>query len=552
MKTRTVAKYALLSLLLTAALIVTGCSGDKKILKSFSLSSEEITLMTGQTQELTLTNSEEKDVGEYTVEWVSDQPEIASVNEQGVVSGIAPGTATVAAVVRTEKAEVRFPCTVTVTQNTIALSSISFLASIYSLGEGQTLNLNDQISFYPTDAANKALTWNSSNEAIAKVENGIVTPVSQGVSTITATSADGTISATCVIQVSEITVDPTGIAFEEEEYTLSIGQTIVISALVTPENATGYSITWTSSDPKVVTVSGGAVTGVAEGEATITAKLNLSGENMIAECTVIVENSQVVVPASKVILTPSTMTIPSDDRKTYSFKAEISPANCTESAVWSTDRTDLINLDAHTGKFSLKDASEYPETIFLTCTVGDLSEKAVIFIKQPEPELILNETEITLYNLPPFNVAALEAAITTSDDAPDVTWKSSNEAVATVDAQGNVTAKGVGTCEITATDKNNGKLKATCSVKVEKAPYLVLTVGETVSLDPSILPENYSTNPEDWLYPKSYLEIDVNALTMKGLQEAVATPVQVLVMDQSGDLSQSKTFEVYVFPAEQP
>lgn len=552
MKTRTVAKYAVLSLLLATIMIVTGCNGDKKILKNFSLSEEEITLMTGQTKELTLTDLEEKNVGEYTVEWVSDQPEIATVNEQGVVSGVATGTATVAAIVRTEKSEVRFPCTVTVTQNTIALSSVSFMASIYSLGEGQTLNLNEQVVFYPADAANKALTWSSSNPSIAKVENGIVTPVSQGVSTITATTADGAISATCVIQVSEIAVDATGIAFEKEEYTLSIGQTIVISALVTPENATGYSITWTSSDPKVVTVSGGAVTGVSEGEATITAKLNLNGENMVAECTVIVEDSQVVVPASKVILTPSTMTVAADDRQTHSFKAEISPANCTESAVWSTDRTDLINLDPHTGKFSLKNAGEYPPTVFFTCKVGDVSVQAVLFISSPDPELVLNETEVTLYHQPPLNAVVLEAAITTSNDAPDVTWKSSDETVATVDAQGNVTAKGIGTCEITATDKNNTQLKATCSVRVEKAPYLVLTVGETTDIAPSLLPENYSTEPGKWSYLAAYLEIDIAQLKIKGLEEYLNTeePLRVTVHSQDG--SQSKTFEVYVYPAEQP
>lgn len=81
------------------------------------------------------------------------------------------------------------------------------------------------------------------------------------------------------IAVSAVAVNPTTAAVKP-------GATVILSATVTPEDATDKTITWSSSDEKVATVDGGKVTGVAEGTATITATTK-SGDKT-ATCTVTV------------------------------------------------------------------------------------------------------------------------------------------------------------------------------------------------------------------------------------------------------------------------
>ncbi len=542
----------LLVLLLTVCLGLTGCSSEKKIRKNFELSASEISLKTGQTQRLELKDLEEKDIGEYTVTWASSQPSVATVDEQGVVTAVAVGTATVTATVTAEKGEAEFPCAVTVTLNDTPLSSIAFNTNVYSLGSGQTLNLNDEVVFYPSDAGNKTLSWKSSNESIATVNNGIVTPVSQGVTTITATAADNSVSASCMIQVSKVAVDATKIEIEKSEYTISVGQTVLLNAIVTPEGATGYSILWQSSDPTVASMSGNAIIGIAEGEVIVTARLNTGNDILLAETTVIVENTEVEVPATKVVLSPASLKVSADDTALHSFVAQVSPANCTQAAIWTTNREDLIHLDSATGKFSLKGNASLTETtaVLITCTVGEVLSTGVVYIDPPEPKLLLNKETATIYDKAPHNELQLVAALTTSNELPDVNWRSSNSSVAVVDSEGNVTAISPGTCQIFATGASDRDLTAVCTVTVEKAPYLTVKVGETVDLDPTLLPTEPSEEESGWSYLKTHLEIDPTTLTVTGIRVSDTTPVVVTVLDKNGNVEEAKTFEVYVLPAE--
>ena len=540
-------KGVLPAFVLVLALFLTGCNEAEKIQKSFVVSEPECSVMAEQTKKLTLKNQKNLDIGDYTLAWMTENPNVATVKDDGTVTGIAPGKTKITVVLRTAQTEVYFHSNVTVTENTTPLSSISFQNTVYSLGEGQVLDLNDQISYFPTNAVMQTLTWTSSNPSIATVSEGVVTPVSQGISTITATTEDGKISTSCTVRVSEITVSPTGITFGEGTYIIVTGETLKLSYTVEPENATGYSILWTSSDSEIATVTEGIVTGVTEGEVTIRATLNMGGGEIFAECTLTVEPApEVHVPATRLQLTPTTLTIPVDKDGPFKFNCTVSPANCTDLPVWTTSRPDLISIDKNTGEFTLiKAPTDDTGSVLVTCTVGELSKSAVVYIapRKPVLEIVFNEDAI-LYDKAPHNTIELVAGYVGSEDLPQVAWSSSDTAIATISAEGVVTGLKAGTCIVTATSKSDPSVTATYTVTVEKAPYLSLKVGEAVTIDPTLIPKD----PINWNRFETYVELDQEKATVKGLKEAVEKPTVISCYSQStGDFY---SIEVYIFPVE--
>lgn len=121
----------------------------------------------------------------------------------------------------------------------------------------------------PEDASDKNVAWTSSDTGVATVADGVVTPVSEGSTTITATA--GGFSAECSVTVSAANVAATGVTLDQHELTLTVGTPGTLTATVTPENATNKKLTWISSAEAVATVENGVVTPVAMGTATITA-----------------------------------------------------------------------------------------------------------------------------------------------------------------------------------------------------------------------------------------------------------------------------------------
>lgn len=536
-------------LLLAAVLLFAGCSGAGKIEKAFVLSDTELTLKVGQTKELTLNNPKNTDVGDYTVEWMSADGKIATVSDEGLITAVAQGEVKITAVVRTDKAEVYFDCALTVKINTDPLTSMEFNASVYTLGEGQTLNLYEEITYSPAHAANNNLLWTSSNTGIATVANGVVSPVSEGISTITAKTQDGKVQATCTVRVSEITVDPTGVSFEEEEYTVVTGKSFELKPIVEPENATGYTILWISSDESVVKVTGGKVTGVSAGQATVTARLNIGGGKYTAECTVTVEDAgSVIVPATKVTLSPSSMTIPENQNGPFNFGLSISPANCTETPVWTCSKSDYLDIDKATGKFTVKKADPSSTvSVVVTCTVGEMSATAVVNISPRKPVIEIATGESgDVYDKAPLNVIELVAAYTDDDlPLPEVIWTSHNPEIATVDKNtGVVTALKAGDCVITAVSKTDPSSGATYTLTVKPSDFVSIKKGESIPLDPSLFPAAVTA----WNCPPGYLTINLQARALTCTKDVDAvTKLEIAGYLPNGQLVR---VPVYVLPAE--
>lgn len=231
---------------------------------SISLNKTNTTIVVGGSETISATVNPNNATNK-TIAWTSSDNNIVTVNN-GTISGKKVGKATITAKCGSKSA------TLTVTVNA-APSKIVEVTSIKLNKTSTTLSINDSetitATISPNDATNKTITWSSSDSSIATVSNGIIAAKKTGTATITAKSNNGK-TATITVKVNPIEVK--SIVLNKTSLTLNSGQSETITATVSPTNATNKTISWSSSNTKVATISNGKITGVADGTATITAK----------------------------------------------------------------------------------------------------------------------------------------------------------------------------------------------------------------------------------------------------------------------------------------
>ena len=152
----------------------------------------------------------------------------------------------------------------------IAVTGVTLDKTTLSLQEGATGNLVATVA--PSTATDKTVTFTSSDAAIATVDNkGKVTAVKAGTADITVTTKDGSKTAKCALTVTAKTIAVTGVTIAPKTASVDVEATTKLNSTVAPSTATNKSVSYKSSDEAVATVSNnGTVTGVAEGETTIT------------------------------------------------------------------------------------------------------------------------------------------------------------------------------------------------------------------------------------------------------------------------------------------
>ncbi len=217
-----------------------------------------------------------------SVTWTSSDESVATVAD-GVVTGVSEGSATIT--VTTDNGGFTATCHVTVS---IAVTGVSLNEEAVTLNVDETFTLVATVA--PADATNPTVGWVSGNEDVATVDNnGLVTAVSPGTATISVVTFEGSFIATCEVTVSEPNVAATGVSLDQTTLALAPAGTATLVATVAPNDATDQSVTWTSSDEAVATVTDGVVTAVAEGSCTITATTTDGG--FTATCSVTVQSN---------------------------------------------------------------------------------------------------------------------------------------------------------------------------------------------------------------------------------------------------------------------
>ena len=167
--------------------------------------------------------------------------------------------------------------------NVYMVNNITLSQSTLYLDSGTTTRLS--ATAYPANATNGSVAWTSSDEAVATVDSdGLVTAVSEGTCTITATAKDGSgVKGNCAVRVVRLV---TGITLNEMSLSLNSGDTQTLTATILPSDATNKGVTWSSSDTGVATVDqSGLVTAVWCGTCTITCTAK-DGSGVSATCMV--------------------------------------------------------------------------------------------------------------------------------------------------------------------------------------------------------------------------------------------------------------------------
>ncbi len=294
------------------------------------------------------------------VTWNSSNPDVATVDENGVVTGVGAGTATITATAA-DGSGIKATCKVNIKEN-IIVESVTLNQKETTIKAGSTQTLTATIN--PSNATIKSVTWKSSNPKVATVdEKGVVTGVSAGTATITATAADGSgVNATCKVTVTE-DIKVASVTLNKKEVTIKAGNTQALTATVSPSNATIKSVTWKSSNPKVATVNeNGIVTGVSAGTATITATA-ADGSGVNATCKVTVTED---IKVASVTLNKKGITIKAGSTQTLT--ATISPSNATiKSLTWKSSNSKVATVD---GNGVVTGISAGTATITATATDG--------------------------------------------------------------------------------------------------------------------------------------------------------------------------------------
>ena len=181
----------------------------------------------------------------------------------------------------------------------------------------------------PATTLNKTVTWTSSNPSVATVSDGYITAFSVGSATITATTTDGSnLSDTCHVTVNPVIAS--GLTLSRGLFSGIVGDTTTLTATCVPANTTNQTVTWTTSNPAVATVSDGFITLTGLGSATITAATT-DGSNLTATCMVVVNPTL----ASSITLSADSFSGIIGD--TTTLRAAILPDNVTSRAVtWTT------------------------------------------------------------------------------------------------------------------------------------------------------------------------------------------------------------------------
>ena len=243
--------------------------------EGISLNITTATIAEGQSLQLEATVSPEF-ANNKAIEWSSSNEAVATVSKEGKVTAISKGT-TIITANSTDGSQVSASCDVNVVK---LVSGIVLSETEMTLNEGESVALIASVT--PELADNKAVTWTSSNESVATVdEDGVITAHIQGNAIITAKSTDGSnISASCAVTVVKLV---TSIYIGNTIVGMAIGDQTTITAYAIPSDATNPHLCWYSEDESVATVENGVVTAVGFGTTYICVE-STDGSNIVEKC----------------------------------------------------------------------------------------------------------------------------------------------------------------------------------------------------------------------------------------------------------------------------
>ncbi len=306
------------------------------------------------------------------------------------------------------------------------------------------------------------------------------------VKSFTITLTTGSYTGESTPTVNSVTVSPASATLDPNDT-----QQLTANVDATPASA-DKSVTWTSSNPSVATVSeSGLVTAVAQGTATITATSNLDNTKS-GTCSVTVNAPAAPIPVTAIALNKSTATIGIGDSETLTINYTPADANTGKAVAWTSSNTSIATVD-NSGKVTGVAAGTATITATSTTDASITASCAVTVQAVAVTNVSINPTSANLQIGGGADLTYTVLPANATDKS--VSWSSSNTAVATVNNNGHVTAVAAGTATITVTTTDGGKT-ATCSVTVTagpSVPYTNLTLHVPEVYEDKLLAGGYNT-----------------------------------------------------------
>ena len=476
---------------------------------------------------------------DQSLRWTTNAPSIVSVSQEGLVTALMVGEANITARAQ-DGSGVSATCVVTVVP-TIATGITVEAKGSTTLMATETVQLTATVT--PATTTDKSVTWKSDRPAVASVnESGVVTAVSVGEATVTATNSAGQ-SADI-----KITVIPTPVeSIELNRYTaqLRVQDGFRLTAEVHPPTATDKSVKWSSSDPQAVSVDGeGNVLAVGIGTAIITCAAQ-DGSGVTAECRVTVTTTATQSISIKAESSTSIMAT-----KTVQLTATVLPETATDKSVrWQSADTDIATVDS---RGLVTGVSVGSVEITATNSGGQSASITITVVPTPVTRITLNRSTVSLKAAETVTlVAGIEPETAT---VKTLEWSSDNEAVATVNRNGVVTAHSTGNATITVKATDGSGVSASCkvtvtatavsSIKVTAQGSTTLRASQNVQLTASLLPETATDKSVSW----SSSAPAVAGVNENGLVTAYSVGEAVITATASSGLTDQITITVIPTP----
>lgn len=506
--------------------------------------------------------------------WKSSNAKVASIDADGKITCLRAGTVTItatandgsrkAASVKIQVGSLTRSVTIAEPESTVlrAGKSLTLKATtepVKPTVSGVTFRLVDSAdSAYATVTAAGKVTAKNVNEPhavkIQAVSKDAAKVESKAITLTILPKADQSL----ILKVGDDYVTKTTLARNLGD-TVSLGAyTLDLSGEAPAEESA--EVTWKSSNGKVASVAeDGTVTCLKSGSATITATSGKAKATVTIKVTGLVEG--ITVTTKK---TADSLTLASG--KTLALKATVEPANASNKAVtWSiTDGSAYAKVSSSGVVTANKDLTGV-KTVTVTATAKDgsgvygsakITLRPLVQgleIKRENTTQVKNTTQV--WDMVADSILYLDAVTYPMAARKDVTWKSSNAKVASIDAGGKITCLKAGTVTITATAKDGSGEKASFKLTVVKRMNSltledgIIAGGKSLTLKPVITPADTTNKKLSWSVSENEAGIRISSsgkLTTKAVKERVTVTVTATALDGSG---MTATCDVTVCPA---
>ncbi len=360
-----------------------------------------------------------EDASNQTLIWSSSHPNVIQVDDEGNLSAISKGIATITVLI--EGTDFKDEITIEVIQ---PVSDIKINEELTNLNVGAEITLT--VTITPENANNQNVTWSTSNSEVLSVDQeGNLHALAKGQATITVTTEDGGHTNSILIEVKQPVVS---VKIKETLTGLNVDDEFTLTVTITPDDANNQNVVWNSSNSDVLSISeDGVLKALKKGSAIITVTTEDGGYTDSISL-------EIKQPVKGIEISHDAMTL--NVNEVFKLTASVLPLDADNQNIsWSSSHSEIVSVDDDGNVKALKRGQA---VITATSQDGHFTAETSVAVIQLVTKITPNKTKLQL-------IEGASEQLTIKIEPQDannknVTWTSSNSDVVTVDAQGKIKA----------------------------------------------------------------------------------------------------------------